>query len=158
MGNIFSDIVEEVQVKPSHSKTLLKWVVRLSIIFIGAAFTYGQIKTIRLNRLEKIEGEMIINTSSIEDLHEKMDDGFDMVNNRIDRVYIDGFNAFSDFQQYNKKQLELIIDYSKSDKEMLKRMLDVVSTEETKKVENQLEQAKNNKPDSLSIRITPIKK
>lgn len=158
MGNIFSDIVEDVQVRPSHAKLFLKWVVRISIILIVAAFTYGQLKSTRLNRLDNIENEVVMNTGAVEDLRDKMDDGFDAVNNRIDKVYVDGFSAFSNFQEYNRKQLGLIIDYSGSNKEMLKRMLEITTIDETKKVENQLEQAKNTKPDSLSIKVTPIKK
>lgn len=157
MGNIFSDIVEEVQVKPSHSKTILKWTVRIAIILIGAAFTYGQIKSSRLNRLDNIEDGINANADAIIDLGDKVNVGLNHLDSRIDKVYVDGYKAFADFQDYNKKQLGMIIDYSGSNKEMLKRMLDLISTEETKKVENQLEQAKANK-DTLTIKVTPLKK
>ena len=157
MGNIFSDIVEEAQIKPSYSKTVLKWTVRIAIILIGAAFTYGQLKSTRLNRLDDIENGVTSNSNAIITLTDKVNDGLNSLDTRIDRVYVDGFKAFSDFQDYNKKQLGMIIDYSGSNKEMLKRMLDIVTTEETKRVETELEQAKAAK-DSLSIKVTPIKK
>ena len=102
MGNIFSDIVEEVQVKPSHSKTILKWTVRIAIILIGAAFTYGQLKSTRLNRLDDIENGVTSNSNAIITLTDKVNDGLNSLDTRIDRVYVDGFKAFSDFQDYNK--------------------------------------------------------
>lgn len=157
MGNIFTDIVEEVQVKPSHSKTILKWTVRIAVILIGAAFTYGQIKSTRLNRLDDIQQGLDENATAVTTLSDRMNTGINRLDSRIDRVYVDGYKAFADFQEYNKKQLGMIIDYSGSNKEMLKRMLEIVTMEETKRVETELEQAKVAR-DTLSIKITPIKK
>lgn len=161
MGNIFTDIVEDVQVKPSKSKLVLKWVVRIAVLLISGAFIYGQVKTVRLNRINNMEKAVeTLNTNTVE-LRNEVKSGFNLLDNRIDKVYDDGFKAFNDFQQYNNKQLGMIIDYSGSNKEMLKRMLEITIMEKTKSVENQLQQAKSEsttKRDSISIVIRPINK
>ncbi len=142
MGNIFSDIVEEVKIKPSYSKTVLKWTIRIAILLIGAAFTYGQIKSARQNRLSEIQKSINENATAIKTLSDEVNTGFDRLNTRIDKIYVDGYDAFENFQVYNKKQLEMIIDYGGTNKEMLKRMLDIVSMEQTRKIETELEQTK----------------
>jgi hypothetical protein len=159
MGNIFTDIVEDVQVRPNYSKIVLTWVVRIAVILIGAAFTYGQVKSVRLNKIGDMENSLIENTRAVIDMRQEMKNGFDNLNLRVDKVYDDGFKSFNDFQIYNKKQLEMIIDYGKSDKEMLKRMLDITSMEETKSIENKIQQAKSTTAkDTFSIVVRPVKK
>jgi hypothetical protein len=161
MGNIFTDIVEDVQVKPSQTKLVLKWVVRIAVILIGAAFTYGQVKSMRFNKMGKMEESLNANTKAVIELRDEVKSGFEILNDRVDKVYDDGFKAFNDFQQYNNKQLGMIIDYGGSNKEMLKRMLEITTMEKTKGIENQLQQAKSEssvKKDSLSIKVTPLKK
>ena len=52
----------------------------------------------------------------------------------------------------------MVIDYGETNKEMLKRMLDLNMVEKAKTVENKLEQAKTISPkDSLKIVVKPIK-
>jgi hypothetical protein len=92
--------------------------------------------------------------------------GFEQVNARIDKGYDDGMKIFNDFQQYNKEQLKLVIDYGSTSKELLKRMLDVNTMEKTKSVETSIQQAKNEQPSapvsvksetpSPSIIVTPV--
>jgi hypothetical protein len=156
MSNILTDIVDDVQLKPTKMKLILKWVISISMSAIIGAFTIGQIKTARLNKLNSLESLLNANTNAMIELRNETKAGFEEVHLRIDKLYDDGFNAFSDFQEYNNKQLGLIIDYGKSDKEMLKRMLEITSMEKTKGIENQIEQAKNEKPIGVALSESSI--
>jgi len=160
MSNIVADIVEDIQIKPSKLKLVLKWVISLSVSAVVVAFTFGQVKATRLNKLDYYEKVINENTAAMVDLRAEMKVGFQEVNARIDKVYDDGFRAFTDFQELNNKQLGMIIDYGKSDKEMLKRMLEITSMEKTQAIETQVEQAKNTKSTTLpesQIVIRPLK-
>jgi hypothetical protein len=152
MGNIFEDIVQDIEVKPSKSKLVLKWVVRIAVILILGAFVFGQLKIKSLNKVNTFEKSLQENTKAIQDLNKKTEDGFKAVNERIDKVYDDGNKTFNDYVTFNKEQLKMIIDYGQSNKDMLKRMLDVNTMEKAKSVETQLEQQKTeSKKDSLWI-------
>lgn len=136
MSNIITDIVDEIQIKPSKSKLVLKWVVRVALVLISGAFVVGQIKVSRQNKMNDFEKSLNNNTNATIELKREM-------KNRIDKVYADGYKAFDDFQQFNKKQLILVLDYGQINKELLKKILELNTIEKTKSVENQLEQAKN---------------
>jgi len=155
MGNIINDIVEDVQVKPSKAKLVLKWTVRIAVGLIGVAFIVGQLKIKSLNKINDFEKALDDNTKATIELKQEMTDGFNSVNKRIDKVYDDGFKTFNDFQKYNDKKLELIIDYGKTDKEMLKRMLEIMTLEKTQNIENEIQQARK---DTFSIVVKPLKK
>jgi len=158
MGNIFTDIVNEINLKPSNSKTLLKLVVRIAIALIIVAFGWGQIKVLRLNKINEVEKTLQENIKVNLELKKEMQEGFRVVNNRIDKVYDDGNKAFNDWTIFSKDQLKMVIDYGETNKEMLKRMLDLNMVEKAKTVENKLEQAKTISPkDSLKIVVKPIK-
>ena len=158
MGNIFTDIVEDITIKPSKSKLVLKWVIRVAVILIIGAFTFGQIKVRYLNRMDLIE-------TNISTIKTDMKTNFNELNEKIDKIYTDGTDAFGDYQNFTKQQLLLIVDYGQENKELLKRILDLNIEEKTRDIENQLEQAKREtaKNDTLpkfesNIKITPIKK
>lgn len=155
MGNILADIVDEVEIKPKLSKLVLKWVITIATSTIVIAFAFGQIKAMRVNRLDNFERVLDENTAAMVDLRTEMKVGIEGINSRIDKVYDDGYKAFNDFQIYNNKQLGMIIDYGKSDKEMLKRMLELTTMEKTKSVENEIQQAKQESITS-NIRVTPL--
>ena len=142
MNNIANEIVNDIEIKPSKNKFILKWVVRLSTILVIGAFGYGQFKTNRENNLNSIKKSIQENTNATLKLENKVDEGLRLVNSRVDKVYDDAFKGFYDFQEYNKKQLELMVDYGEKNKELLKKMLDVNSFEKTKIVESELENAK----------------
>lgn len=159
MGNILNDIVDEVNIKPSKSKAVIKWIISIALSLITLAFVFGQFKSSFFSRMDKFEKTLDDNTKSTTELRTEMKSGFDAVNLRIDKVYNDGYKAFDDFQQYNNKQLGLIIDYGSTNKDLLKRMLEVNTLEKTKNVESSLEQAKKeNTVDSLKIIVRPVKK
>jgi len=159
MGNILNDIVDEVNIKPSKSKAVIKWIISIALSLITLAFVFGQFKSSFFSRMDKFEKTLDDNTKSTTELRTEMKSGFDAVNLRIDKIYNDGYKAFDDFQQYNNKQLGLIIDYGSTNKDLLKRMLEVNTLEKTKNVESSLEQAKKeNTVDSLKIIVRPVKK
>jgi len=142
MSDIIKDVFEDIELKPNKSKIVLKWVIRISVALIGSAFVFGQVKMSHFNKLNKIDETLQEQTTAIEELKVSMNDGFDKLNHRIDKVYDDGYNSFNDFQLYNKKQLEIIVDYGQENKELVKKMLDVNSTEKTRNVETNLQQSK----------------
>jgi|GEM_PF-1241341 len=146
MSNIISDIIEDVdvKVKPNKTKFYIKWIVRITISLIILAFTIGQIKVKYLNRIDAIENGQAENEKTITELKKQVSDGFTNVNLRIDKIYDDGYVAFIDYQRFNNKQLELIIDYGTKNKELLKKMLEINSIEREKIVESGIEQAKKN--------------
>jgi hypothetical protein len=159
MSDIIKDIVDNVEIKPSKTKVVIKWIVSVSLALITAAFVFGQFKSSFFNRLDGIESSVKEQTKATDELKTEMNYGFTLLHERIDKVYTDGSKAFDDFQQYNNKQLGIIIDYGSSSKDLLKRMLEINTIEKTKSVENQLEQAKRMNPkDSFNIMVRPVKK
>jgi len=161
MANIFSEITDDLNIKSTKSKIVLKWVIRIAIFLITAAFVLGQFKIKSLNKITNIEKSLQENTKAVVDLDKKTEEGFNVVNGRINKVYDDGLKAFTDFQEYNKKQLNLIIDYGQTNKSILKQILDINSLEKTKSIEGQIERAKTLPPvvvpkDSFNIIITPV--
>lgn len=162
MGNIFEDIVEDMPITPSKSKLVLKWVVRVAVMLICGAFVFGQVKIKTLNNAINVQKSLDDNTKAITVLNNKMDNSFNIVNNRIDKVYDDGNKIFTDYVNYNKEQLKIIIDYGQTNKNMLKRMLDLNALEKSQSVENRVGQAKeSSKKDTIvynrNIIIQPLK-
>jgi hypothetical protein len=137
--------------------------VSVSLTLITAAFVFGQFKASFFNRLDGIENTMKEQTKATDELKVEINAGFTQLNSRVDKVYTDGYEAFDDFQQYNKNLLIMIIDNVGSNKTLLKQMLEITTMEKTKGIENELEQAKRTIPktnDSIPINIVvkPVKK
>jgi len=147
MSNILSDITEDIdiKIKPNKTKFYLKWGIRVSITFIILAFSVGELNILHQNRLKKIELTQVDNNNKINELKIKMEYGFNNVNARIDKVYDDAYKEFIEYQKYNNKQLELILDYGVKNKELIKKMLEINAIEREKIVENNLNKAKSNK-------------
>lgn len=143
MGNIINDIVEDVNIKPNNSKIIIKWIVSISITLIGLAFAFGQFKASFFNRMDGFEEALNKNTAVIEQLNDEMNNKFSDVNARIDKGYNDGLTTLQDYQEFNKKQLILVLDYGQSNKELLKEMLEMNAQEKTRDVANQMMQSKN---------------
>jgi hypothetical protein len=142
MGNIITDIVDEIQIKPNKAKLVIKWVVGVSITLITTAFVFGQFKASFFNKMDKFEEMLIENSKKTEQLSVEMDDGFTQVNEKIDKIYVDGFAAFNEFQKSNNEQLLLIIDYGSTNKDLLKRMIEFNTRETSQRVENQIQESK----------------
>lgn len=161
MGNILNDIVEEVNIKPNKSKLIIKWIISIAGSLIAVAFVFGQFKASFFNRMDTFETAISKNTEAIETMSAEMNSGFDEVNARIDDGYTDGINILQDYQEFNKKQLILVLDYGQTNKELLKEMLEINMQEKSKSVENQLMQSRNEpvvptEKQPLSIKVRPV--
>lgn len=146
MSNIIADITEDIdiKIKPNRVNFYVKWGAILAGILIGGAFIYGQFSTNHFNRLSEIEKNVKENMETTTLLKQEMTGGFDKINTRIDKIYDDGYLIFNDFQQYNKKQFELFIDYGNSNKDLLKRMIEMNNIEKGKDFDYKIQQAKKN--------------
>jgi len=141
--DILDDIVDEINIKPNKSKPIFKWVIRISFILIGSAFIVGQLKIKFFNKINEIQKSVDLNHNELIEIKKNMSDGFKDVNIRIDNVYVDGYSAFDEYVKYNKKQLEMIVDYGSTNKFLVKRMLEINVDENSKKIQNALEVSKN---------------
>ena len=141
--NLVNDVVQQiVDEKPQKSKLIIKWLIRIGIFLVGAAFTYGQIKMRNLNRLEeieesvnKIEVETTKNTEAINSLQLNFD-------NKINNLKDEGYNWFIDYQRFSKNQFKLIIDYGNDNKDLLKRMIEINALEKEQEIKTKIEQSK----------------
>lgn len=129
---------------PINKKKIFKWIIRLIVPLAIGAFTFGQIITYRNNRINDIQNEVNEIHNDIKNLKNDINNNFDVLNLRINKVYEDGIISFDDYQEYNKKQLSLIIDYSNSNKELLKNIIEINSNKKTDEIENKLNTSKNN--------------
>jgi len=155
MGSIIGDIVDEISVKPNKSKLYIKWIISIAGSLIALAFVFGQFKASFFDRMDGFETSIMKNTAAVGNLEINMDKRFNVVDAKIDKVYSDGLTIFNDFQEYNDKQLELIIDYGNGNKDMLKRMLEISSMKQQQEVKNQIETAKREEPQPV-IGVTPM--
>jgi len=157
MRNIINDVVEEIKINPNRFKFIIKWVVSVSVSLVGVAFVLGQFKSSFFNKIDKFEESLNKNTATIEQLKVDVNKGFTDVNARVDKVYDDATNAFNEYQEFNKKQLILVLDYGHSNKNMLKEILELNIAEKSRSIENQLSQAKNEQIDkSHTIVVEPV--
>lgn len=143
MGNILNDIVDEVNIKPNKTKLVLKWVISIAGSLIIIAFAFGQFKSSFFNRMDNLEKKMDNNKTAIENVRSDLNKGFEEVNLRIDKGYTDGLEALQGYQEFNKKQLILVLDYGQTNKELLKEMLQMNLEEKARSVENQMMKAKD---------------
>ena len=158
MGTILNDIVNEIDIKPNKSKIYIKWIIGIASSLITIAFVLGQFKSSFFNKMDNLEMGLKENTEAISSMENEMNDGFKVVDYKIDKIYDDAFSMFDDYQEYNKKQLELVIDYGQENKDLLKKMLDLNTIENKQNLELRLEQAKNHNFDYQStINIKKIK-
>lgn len=77
MGNIVEDIVEDIDIKPSKSKLVVKWVIRISVLAICAAFIIGEFKVKAINRINNLENEQ-------KAINNKVDKNYENLDHRID--------------------------------------------------------------------------
>ncbi len=139
MGDIFTDFVDDISIKPKKSKTVIKWVIRISVLLITGAFIAGQFKISRMNKINQLEKSLNDNTKAILELKSETNKNFLILDAKIDKVYDDGLKTFNDFQSFNNEQLKLIIDYGQTNKELVKKMLEVNSMKKTEEIQNNIE-------------------
>jgi len=157
MSDFIEDVVDSV-IKPKNSKLFIKWLIRGSIVLITFAFIFGQIKIAHLNRLNSIEKSVNENIKATNELRKEIKSSINEVNSSIDKIYEDGSKIFENYQKHNKKQLELIIDYGSTNKELLKKVLEINESENIGFVEKQIIDAKSKINKNLSITIHHIDK
>lgn len=143
MGNILNDIVDEIDIKPNKSKIYIKWIIGIACSLITISFLFGQFKSSFFNRMDNIEKSLKENTLAVSSMEDEITESFNVVDYKIDKIYDDAFSMFEDYQDYNNKQLELVIDYGQENKDLLKTMLDLNTIENKQNVGLQLERAKN---------------
>lgn len=143
MGNIINDIVDDIDIKPNKTKLVIKWIISITGSLIAIAFILGQFKSSFFNRMDTFETSLNKQTIAVNELQVNVNNGFDDVDIRIDKIYTDGFTSFKEYQDFNKEQLLLVLDYGQSNKDLLRRMLELNATEKSRDIETQLEQAKN---------------
>ena len=156
MGYIINDIVEDINIRPNKTKIVFKWILIVSTILIGLAFVFGQFKSSFFNRMDNFENNLDKQTIKIEQLETEITTGFNDVDAKINKVYIDGFNLFEEYQNFNKDHLLLILDYGQTDKDLLKRMIELNMNEKIRNVKMELEQVKIENNDTVS-HLTTIK-
>jgi uncharacterized LabA/DUF88 family protein len=138
--SFFEDLVKDIDVKPSKSKLVIRWIIRISIFLISGAFIVGEFNVANINDLQNLKESVELNNNQIIELKNDINNNLVDVNKRIDKIYSDGYSSFLEYQIYNNKQLELIIDYGETNKELLKRMISINSIESSKSLENKLEE------------------
>jgi hypothetical protein len=134
-NNIFDGITDGIDLKPNKLKLILKWGINFAPAIIYGAFTIGQVKMNSADSIKELNKSLIENTQTIKELKIEVANQNTKTNLRIDKIYETGYDAFADYQDYNKKQLNLIIDYGQSNKELLKKMLEVNDIEKNKNIE-----------------------
>lgn len=83
MSNILDDIVEDVVIKPSKTKIIIKWILRIAVFAIIAAFIIGQFKVTAINKINDIEKTGVDNKNAINELEKDIDSRFDKIDNKI---------------------------------------------------------------------------
>jgi archaellum component FlaF (FlaF/FlaG flagellin family) len=135
-SNLVKDIVNDVHIKPSRTKVVLRWVVTASLMLIAAAFIVGQFKTSYVNKIKILEEQIRKNQEAYDKLHQEMHVYINETNQKIDKIYVDAYEFFSEFNRFRNDQIKLILDNSTiPNKEMLKRMLDLNTRENMRKLE-----------------------
>ena len=139
-------ILEDIEFKGNKANILLKWVIGLAGSAIVGAFVIGQIKMTRLNKLDDIEALALQGIEATAKLEAKVDANAEKTDAKIDKLYEDGFEAFEEYREFNNEQFKLIIDYGATNKDLLKRMLDLNSQEKSKQIGNGLQESKREEP------------
>lgn len=117
MGNLAEDIINEVDLPPKKSKLIIKILIGALIPLISVAFVYGGIKVTRDNKITTAENEIV-------NINQKIN----LVINEFDSFKDNVHLLFDRYQDYNNKQLNLVIDYKNTSSDLLKRMLELNST------------------------------
>jgi hypothetical protein len=123
MGNVAHDIVNDINLTPEKSKLLNKILLAVLIPLISAAFVYGGFRMSRANKMSNLEKADIVINKRIDETNKSID----LVKEDIDLFKDNVKLRFIQYQNYNAKQLGLIIDYRNSNPDLLKRMLELNS-------------------------------
>jgi len=138
----FNDIFSQIEFKGDKVNTIIKIIVGVASSAIITAFVIGQAYEKKNNINSDIKKDLTsltTNVKSIDDkvtaLDDKVDNGFKIVDEKIDKIYLDGFEGFEDYKEFNNKQLGLILDHNGENNDLLKEIIILRSEEKTKEIE-----------------------
>ncbi len=142
MSNILYDITEDIdiKIKPSKTRFYFKWGIRIFISIVIISFFLGKTFVKYSNDIETIVNTQKTHENSINELKNDIN----KINKRIDKVYDDGYKEFVEYQKYNNEQLLLILEYGSKNKDVLKKIIEIKSKENAKKIEQMLNESKQN--------------
>lgn len=141
--NLITDIAEQIiDEKPQKSKLIVKWVIRIAGVLITVAFAYGQYRMTSLNKLDSIQKNIQIIQTETQKNTQAINDMRDDFKTQMDALKDQGYAWFMDYQQYSKNQFNLLIDYGSSNKDMLKRVLEINGQEKSQELKTKIEQSK----------------
>ena len=141
--NLVNDVVEQIiDEKPQKSKLIVKWVIRIAGVLITVAFAYGQYRMTSLNKLDSIQKNIQIIQTETQKNTQAISDMRDDFKAQLDGLKDQGYTWFTDYQQYSKNQFNLLIDYGSSNKDMLKRVLEINGQEKSQELKTKIEQSK----------------
>ena len=170
MGKLnIKELFDNIEFKGDSAKIILRWFIGIVGILLLFAFLAGQFKTNFTNKLKTIENNINRNYKLIKQNQELIEEQnkantiqYNNIKNKINKIYLDGINALNEYKNYNNKQLKLIIDYNQTNKDLLKKVIDMNSEEYFLKTKEELTKktidtinANNSTP---IIMIKPIKK
>ncbi|MFW6225373.1 MAG: hypothetical protein ACOC3V_00275 [bacterium] len=141
---LISNLLDNIEFKGDRISVIVKSIVGVSLVGISTAYILGQFKIKHMNKLDNIEKLTKENVEKTNQLEKKIDENFNIINYRIDEIYNDGYEAFDQYRLFNNKQLKLIIDYNDTNKDLLKKIIDLNSEEKSKEIEIDLEKNKPN--------------
>jgi hypothetical protein len=124
------EFIDDVTINPSKAKIVIKWILYLSFAGIAGAFTLGIMKSDRINKINNIEKQVIATQSTINaidkkinNLNTKVDSGFKDVKLELAKSYINTATLLNTYQGFVQGELELLIDYGRENKGLLKSAL-----------------------------------
>lgn len=135
---VFNDILNNIDFKGNKANITIKTIIAISMFLIGSAFFIGQIKTKHLDKLNDIEELSKQNLDKNVELEDMFKESIFRLETKIDNIYVDGFEAFDDYREFNNRQLKLIIDYNNDNKELLKELIEIKSDEKAFEIKSNL--------------------
>jgi hypothetical protein len=143
MKSFVKEFLEDITVNPAKSKVIIKWILYISLALIAGAFTLGVMKSDRFDKINNIEKRVMEIQVSINDidtklslLNTKTDSGFKMVDKKLSDNITTTANLMSSYQGFVQGQMEILIDYGKENKGLLKSAL-LLRQEDNQRLINQ---------------------
>jgi hypothetical protein len=143
MKSFVKEFLDDITVNPAKSKVIIKWILYISLTLIAGAFTLGVMKSDRFNKINNIENRVMaiqvtvndINTK-LNQLNNKTDSGFKMVDKKLSDNIVTTATLMSSYQGFVQGQMEILIDYGKENKGLLKSAL-LLRQEDNQRLINQ---------------------
>lgn len=157
MKSFVKEFLDDITINPAKSKVVIKWILYISLTLIAGAFTLGVMKSDRFNKINNIEHRVMEIQTTVNDINLKLnkldvktDSGFKMVDKKLSDNLITTANLMSSYQGFVQGQMELLIDYGRENKGLLKSAL-LLRQEDNQRLINQTVKSAideiNKKPD-----------